>query len=137
MDVLLGVCMVVGTLAVVTVALMTVRAVRHFETVTDEFRKTAEAARTSLAEAERVTRQVHDLTLGMEEVLPPLQRSAMRIEELTERAVELSDSVLDEVRRPLETTMSLIRGFRAGTRTLVGALSRPRIRTASNGRGHE
>jgi len=133
MDVLLAVCMIIGTLAIASIALMVMRAVSHFETVADEFKKTAEAARTSMAEAERVTRQLLDLTISLEEVVPPLQRSAMRVEELTERATELSNAVLDEVRQPLETTMSLIRGFRAGTRSLVGALSRPRTRRETNG----
>jgi uncharacterized protein YoxC len=136
MDMLLPVCMIIVTVAIATIAIMVMRAVRHLETATDEFKKTTEAARLYLTEAERVTREMHDLTLGLQEVLAPLQRSAMRVEELTERATELSYGVLDEVRRPLETAMSLIRGVSAGTRSLVGALSRSRA--DSNGRdGHE
>jgi hypothetical protein len=79
-----------------------------------------------MGEVDRVTRQLHDLTAGLEGVVEPLRRSALRVERLAGRATDLSGAVLDEVRRPLETTMSFFRGVEAGTRSLVGALTRPR-----------
>jgi gas vesicle protein/uncharacterized protein YoxC len=134
MDVLLAVCMIVGTLAIVTIAFFALRAVRHLESVSDEFKRTAEAARVSMSEMNGVTRQLHELTLSLEGVVTPLQRSALRVERLADRATDLSTSVLEEVARPLETTMSFIRGVQAGTRSLVGALRRPRFgRTQTGG----
>lgn len=126
MDVLLAICVIVGTLATTTIALMMVKAVRKFDSVTDELHRTAEAARTSLAGAERVTRHLVDLTAGLHEVVPPLRRSAMAVEELTGRATQMSHTLLDEVGRPLGTTIALIKGLQAGTRSLVGALTHRR-----------
>src|SRR5262245_29391166 len=131
MDVLLAICMIVGTLAITTIAVVMVRAVRHFDSATQEFRRTAEAARSSLADAQQATRQLVD-------VATPLKRSALAVEELTGRVMEISHSVLDEVHRPLDTTIALIHGLRAGTRSLVGALTHRRNGLHANREGdHE
>ena len=138
MDALLAICMVVGTLAITTIAVMMIRVVRHFDSATDELRRTAEAARSSLAGAQQASRQLVDLADGLRDVAPPLRRSAAAVEELTGRVMEMSHSVLDEVYRPLDTTISLIHGLRAGTRSLVGALTHRRNGLHANKEGgHE
>jgi len=138
MDALVAICLIVGTLAITTIAWMMIRAVKHFDTAAGEFRRTAEAARTSLADAQQASRQLVDLAAGLREVAPPLKRSAMAVEALTGRVMEMSYSVLNEVHRPLDTTISLIHGLRAGTRSLVGALMHHRNGLHANREGgHE
>jgi len=135
MDALLAICMVVGTLAITTIAVMMIRAVKHFDSAIDELRRTAEAARSSIAGARQATGQFVDLANGLRDVAAPLKRSAMAVEELTGRVAEMSHSVLDEVHRPLDTTIALIHGLRAGTRSLVGALTHHRNGLRANREG--
>jgi len=137
MNVLLAVCLIVGALAMVVMAIMVIRAVRHFESLSADLKRTAEAARVSMSEVDRVTGQLQEMTASLKDVVSPLKRSALRVEKLADRATDLSAAVLDEVARPLETTMSFIRGVRAGTRSLVSSLRRPRIRNAYWRDGHE
>ena len=138
MDALLAICVIVGTLAITTIAVMMIRAVQHFDSVIHELHRTAEAARSSLADAQQASRQLVDLAAGLRDVAAPLKRSAMAVEDLTGRVTEMSHSVLDEVHRPLDTTIALIHGLRAGTRSLVGALTHHRNGLHANREGdHE
>lgn len=133
MTVLLAVCAVVVTVAIVALAIATVRAMNRFENTAQEIQKTAELLRGTIAHSEAVMREVHELADSFGTVVPPLRRAADGIEQLSNRAVGISHSVLNEVEAPVRTTMALINGFRTGTRSLIGALTRRAQHTHTNG----
>jgi hypothetical protein len=126
MTVLLAVCAVVVTVAIAITAVVTMRAIRRFE-------KTAEILRGAIAHSEAVIHEVHELTDSLGSVVTPLRRAAGGVEQLSDRAVRISSAVLDEIERPVRTTLALINGVRTGTRSLVGALTRRAQHTQSNG----
>ena len=75
MDALVAICLIVGTLAITTIAWMMIRAVKQFDTAAGEFRRTAEA---------RGHRSpMHSRQAGNSSILPPdcgmwLRRSSVR-----------------------------------------------------------
>lgn len=133
MTVLLAVCAVVVTVAIAALAIATVRAMNRFENTAQEIQKTSEMLRGTIAQAEGVIREVHELADSFGSVVPPLRRAADGIEQLSNRAVGISSTVLNEIETPVRTTMALINGVRTGTRSLVSALTRRAQHTHSNG----
>lgn len=133
MSVLLATCAVVVTLAIAAIAIATIRAMRRFEETADEFQRTAEAIRASVVEAEAVTRQIQELAGALEGVVPPLKQAAHRFADLSDRAVSMSNVVLNQVEGPIRNTAALITGVRSGTRSLLSALTRRTSSSNSNG----
>lgn len=136
MSPLVQLCVVVATLAVVVIAIASIRAVMRFEAATHEFTRTAETVRGSVEHADAVTRQLGDLLASMNMAMAPLRHMAARIDEVAERATRASHAVLDEVESPLRNTLAVLAGLRTGTRSLIGALSRRANHMQSNG-GHD
>jgi uncharacterized protein YoxC len=133
MSVLLAVCAVVITIAFTIIAVALIRTLKGFEEATDAFKKTAAVVRASVEDAATATRQVQELAGSLESVVPPLRRAATRVEELSDRAMRLSNTVLNEVEGPIRTTVAMITGVRAATRSLVGSLTRRPAPSTSNG----
>jgi hypothetical protein len=133
MSPVLEVCAIIVTVAIAVIAIMTIRAMHRFESAAIEFKRTARMVRASVAEAETVTRQVQELAGSIETVVSPLKRAAHRVEELSDRAVGLSNVVLNEVEGPIRNTLALITGVRTGTRSLMGALTRRAGRESNGG----
>ncbi len=122
MSPLLQVCAVIITGAIAVIAIATVRAMSRFEHAIDEFRKTADVARASIAEIDVVTRQIRELAVSVEGVVTPLQRVSARVARLGDRAVDLSDAVLTQIESPIQQTVALVTGVKAGTQTLFQRL---------------
>src|SRR5262249_45007948 len=121
---------VVVTIAIAAIAIGVLRAMRSLEQSLEEFRKTADVARASIAEIDVVTRQIRELTLSMESVVAPLQRTSQRVAAigervafLGERAVRLGDAVLTQIESPIHQTVALMTGVRTGTQTLWSRLA--------------
>lgn len=124
MPVLLQVCAVLVTLAVIAVAISVTRAVNRFVLLSDEFSRTNETIRSSVAQAEAMTRQLRELVNEVQSIVPPIKRVADRVGEIGERTVGLTNAILSEVENPVRNTLALITGVRTGTRSLLGALAR-------------
>lgn len=130
MSPLLTLCAVVVTLSVAAIAVAVLRAMRSLEQSLDEFRKTADVARASIAEIDVVTRQIRELAVSMETVVAPLKRTSQRfagigerVALLGDRAVRLGDAVLTQIESPIHQTVALMTGVRAGTQTLWSRLA--------------
>jgi uncharacterized protein YoxC len=124
MTVLLGLCAVVVTLAIAAIAIATIRAVRHLSEAANEFKSTSEAVRISIRDADVMIRQLQELSAQLETLVSPLKRAVNRVEQVGDRAVRLSNVVLNEVEGPIRNTLALITGVRTGARSLMSALSR-------------
>ncbi len=137
MTMLLSLCAVVVTLAVVAIAIATIRAVRHLEATASEFKTTSEAVRVSVREAGAVLRQLQEFSGELETLVPPLKRASARVEQVGDRAVRLSNVILNEVEGPIRNTLALITGVRTGARSLIEALARRSGSPSNGGYGHE
>jgi len=118
MSPLLQICAIIVTVSIAAIAIGVLRAMKSFTEATEEFRKTTDVARASIAEIDVVTRQIRELAQSVEGVVAPLQRASSRVENLTQRAVNLSSAVIDQIESPITQTVALMTGVRTGTRTL-------------------
>ena len=136
MPVLLQVCAVIVTVAIVAIAIATVRAMNRVAKSSEDFNRTAEIVRASLGEFQAVTRQFQGMADSLQGLVPPLKRAAHQLEALGDRAVGLTSAMLNEVEKPIRTTLAVVAGMRTGTRTLVTALRDRWSRSHQNG-GHD
>ena len=137
MPVLLQICAVVFTVAIVAIAVAVTRAMGRVVVASDEFARTAETIRTTAAQAEAMTRQLRELADELKTIVPPIQRVANRFGNLGERAAGITDAVLSEVEAPVRNTLALITGVRTGTRSLLGAITRRMGQPTNGGYPHE
>ena len=133
MPLILQICAVIVTIAVIAVAFALIKALNRFSTASDEITRTAETVRSSVAQAEAMTRQLRELANELESIVPPIQRVARRFGDIGEQAAGITQAVLNEVEAPVRNTMALITGVRTGTRSLLDALARRTGQTHTNG----
>jgi len=110
-----------------------VRALNRLMVTTDELTRTAETIRSSVAQAEAMTRQLRELATDVQSIVPPIQKVADRFGDLGERAADISHALFAEVETPVRNTLALITGIRTGTRTFLSALSHRVGQTHTNG----
>ena len=137
MPMLLQICAVIVTMAMVAIAIATVRAMIHFEKTASEFTKTSKALHDSIAEAQVVIQDVRSMVTSLQSVVPGIRGVVTRFEDLGQRAARLSSSVLDEVEAPVRTATAVARGIRTGTSFLLDRIvqrfGRPSTQALSNG----
>lgn len=119
---LLQICTVVVTIALVALALVTIRAIRRFEETADAFSKTAEGLRVSINQIEAVTQEVRSVVMSLADIAPAIRRTSARFEAVAERTTNLTHVVLDEIERPIHRLVALARGVRSGVSALANRL---------------
>jgi hypothetical protein len=127
MTLLVQVCIVIVTVALVANTIAAIRAMRRAE---DALARTTQA----IDHVEAVTRQVQELVISIQAAIQPVLRTTTRIEEVGERATRVSHALLNEIDPPLRTTLAVLAGVKQGARSLMGALSR-RMHHDVNGGG--
>src|SRR5262245_35142555 len=138
MPVLMQICAVAVTLAIVGIAIATIRAMRRFEVTAHEFSRTAEKVRETVSQAEKVTRQLQDIAVSVQSTLSPVRSAAARLAAVTDRVTEVSNVIVDQVETPVRNTLAVLSGLRSGTRSFLGSLvRRTRSRTSNGGYPHE
>jgi hypothetical protein len=138
MPVLMQICAVAVTLAIVGIAIATIRAMRRFEVTSHEFSRTAEKVRETVAQAEMVTRQLQDIAVSVQSTLTPVRNAAHRLAAVADRVTEVSNVIVDQVETPVRNTLAVLTGLRTGTRSLLGSLARRvGIRHSNGGYPHE
>jgi len=138
MPVLLQICAVIVTTALVAIAVVTVRTMLRFEKAAEEFTETTVLIRDSIDQFQSVTRETHELIESLSDIVPSVRRTASRLEMIGERTARLSSAVLEEVETPIRTAVAVARGVRAGTSRLVERLTqRFAHRSADHNGGYE
>jgi uncharacterized protein YoxC len=135
MPVFLQICAGVVTMAIVAIAIATIRALVRFERVAETLTETADVARRSISEAREVTHEAHELVAALADAGDRVKATVNRFSELGDRVATLSRSVVDEVEWPVREAVAVARGVRATATTLIERLSHRvnRRLTATNG----
>lgn len=140
MSLLLQICAVVVTIALVAVAIVSIRAMRRFEKAADEFSKTAEMARQTITELQGITQEVQSFAATLGRIAPRLRRIATGFGDIGNRASNLSTTLFQEVGAPVLAAITVVRTMRSGTARFFRVMTRrpSRDRTLTNGGvGHE
>ena len=133
MPVLIQVCIVAGTLALVAVAVALVRAI-------GQLRATAAQLERTMARLDQAIPEVERTVVEARGVLDSLGKVASRADALSAefattggRLARASSLIMDEVVDPATKIAALVRGVRAGATTLVGSfLKRGGVAPAPN-----
>ena len=134
MPLLLQICVVIVTTALVAIAFATIRAVRRFEGAAEQFSQMADAIEKSVVGVQDVTREMHEVVSSLGEVAPRVHRIVARFETVGDRAAHLSESLLDQVEAPVRNAVAVAQGVRSGTAFLIDRLiHRRHTRSHSNG----
>ena len=77
MTMLLQTCLVVVTLAIAMIAIVVVRVMGRFEEVAQDYKHTSEVVRDLVADAGAVTRQLQEVAVTIETLVPQLERGCL------------------------------------------------------------
>lgn len=137
MTILMQFCVVVLTLAVVTVMVVALRVMFRIEQLSKQLTTGIEAFRASMEDARQTSSDLRTLLRSVEEVAENVRGVSTRFERIANQVMDLASGVVDEVERPVRRALALVRGVRAGTTALVNHLSHRDAVTASNGRRND
>ncbi len=137
---LLQICAVIVTMALVAITVVTVRAMIRLEKAAADFSKTAEMVRDSIDQLQWITREARGIVATLGEIVPLVHGTVSRFEALGERAARLSSALLEEVETPLRTAAAAARGVRSGTARFFEQLRhrfKSRLSMSNGGFEHE
>src|SRR5437764_1466195 len=113
MLVLVGICVVVATLAVVATAVVAIRALHGLEKVGDEVSKLPAEIHLWIGEARALTGEARETTASLRSVIDPIGRVTERFEILGQRTADVTDALLDEAKQPLRVALAVTDGVRS------------------------
>jgi uncharacterized protein YoxC len=125
----------VASLAVVVIAVATVRTMFCIEKATNQISQLTKEIQQGVGQVNEFTREVRETLASARGVIAPIRRVVDRFETLGQRTADLSATVLEEVEPPLRTAVTVARGMRSVTAYLLERLSHrfTRGRSATNG----
>jgi uncharacterized protein YoxC len=137
MPLLLQICCAIVTMALVVLAIVTVRTLNRFARAADAFNETAPMMRNALVQVDQVVREARELLNAVEQTLTPVRRTLERLESVGDRAADISGALLAEIEGPLQTAVAVSRGVRQGTMFLFSRLARRFDRQAGHNGGQD
>lgn len=138
MPVLMQVCVVIVTMALVLLAFATLRTMRRFEEAAKEVAETADAFQSTVTDLKQTSGEIRELIVSLEEFTTGLKSTAARFEAVGDRAADISNLVLNEIEGPVRRAAGLVRGIKVGTGALFHRWTgRPTATTHANGGNDE
>ena len=114
MPVVLQICAVIVTIAIVAIAAATIRSSNRLVKATDEMKSLSYDVQQWVVQARQVTENAQSILSSVHETVQPLRRVAERFEGIGDRAASLSEAVLTELERPVFNALAFTRGIRSG-----------------------
>lgn len=133
MPVLVQVCIVLSTLALLVFAATSLFAAMQLRKAAKCLDRSAAQIEDAAAEARRVGAKVRDLAGNLQQVAESARSTVRRFEHIGARAATVSGLVLDEVERPVRRMAAMMEGVRTGAGVLMERWSRRSHAAASNG----
>src|SRR5204862_8178249 len=117
------ICAVIVTIAVVAIAAATIRSSNRLVKALEEVSRLAVDLQQWMVQARQVTDNAQEVLGSIRDAVDPVKRMTERFENLGDRAVRLSEAVLDEVETPVRAAVAFTRGVRTGTAYFFDRLS--------------
>ena len=114
MPLVLQICAVVVTLALVSPVWMATRWLRRLDTLTSTIDAGFHEMRETLEDIRGASRRFHELLDVADDTVRSARDGMRRCEQLVDRATALGDVALDEIERPMRQASALWRGLQAG-----------------------
>ena len=119
MTTLLAICLVIVTISIVAMAVTAIRIMSRVRRTSDELTILSQEGRLLIDRVNVLAAEAGEVVGTFRDVAPRARRVIEHIESIGERAVDLSDAVIQEVESPIRTAIAVARGVRFGTRQLV------------------
>src|SRR5687767_2385893 len=123
MPVVVQVCIVVATLGFVALCIATLRAIGRFEKTADRIAETADAVTVALGDVRKIADEAHEVVSLVGDVATRFRGTAEGFNRLGDRALRLSNAVMDEVAAPVGKAAAVMRGVRYGLDRIVSRLT--------------
>ena len=135
MPLLVEICAVVATLAMVAVAVAAIRAMNSVTHARVQFTRLTDEVHQWMVQVNALTLEARETMVSLRDVVAPIRRVADRFEALGERTASLSAAVLGEIEPPVHNAVLLARAVRSGATFLLERLSHRFAygRSATNG----
>jgi hypothetical protein len=102
------------TIALLAIALMAVRVMARLNQTTEELSGLTQAVRESAVEFDLVSHEARALLASLRDCVPPVLRVVGRLDAISQRAANLSSTLLEELEVPVFTAAAMARGVRSG-----------------------
>jgi hypothetical protein len=119
MPALIQICIVLVTIGLLAMALMTFRMMTRFNTAAEELSQLTHAVRESVVQFDLATDEARALVASVRDCVPPVRRVVGRFDMVSERAADLSSTLLEELELPVFTAAAIARGLRSGASHLL------------------
>ena len=123
MPAVVQVAVVLLSLALVALCVFTIRALSRIEKAVDRIGATAEQLGEAITEARGMAHEAHEVLEVMGDAASRIQRVTTRFEGLSERALSVSRTVIEEVAAPVGMAAAVVRGVRSGLRLIASRLT--------------
>ena len=114
MPALVQICIVIVTIGVFAIALMAVRTMTRFNKAIEDLSLLTHQVRGSVVKFDLVTHETEALVAALRECVPPMMRVAGRFDAVSQRAADLSSTLLEAFEIPVLATTAVARGVRSG-----------------------
>jgi len=122
MPALIQICIVIVTIALLAIALMTVRMIDRFNKATEELKHLTQTVRQSAVKFDLVTGEAHGLMASLRDCVPPVLRIVDRFEAVGQRTADLTSTLLEELELPVFAAAAVSRGVKSGARHFLKRL---------------
>lgn len=133
MPAVIQVSIVVLSVALIALCIVTIRALSRFEKAMDRVSATADHLGEAITEARGLTHEAHEVLEVVSDAASRIQRVTTRFEGLSERALSVSRTVLEEVAAPVGMAAAVVRGVRSGLGLIASRLTHAKEAKTNHG----
>ena len=120
MSLIVQMCIVIVTIAVVAMAFVAIRIMLQFKATAKRLEASYSYLQEILEESRETSRKVRELMTTLEQIALTVRGGATRVAQVVNRATVLGAIVLEEVEEPVFKAVVVMRALRAG----IGSLAR-------------
>lgn len=120
MSLIVQLCIVIVTIAVVAMAFVAIRIMLQFKATAKRLEASYSYLQEILEESRETSRKVRELMTTLEQIALTVRGGATRVERVVNRATVLGAIVLEEIEQPVFKAVVVMRALRAG----IGAMAR-------------
>jgi hypothetical protein len=125
MPLIAQVCMVIVTIALVTLAAMSIRLMFQTKALLESAKISLAELPAMIEEFRRTSARADELLAAFTQITGTVRTAASQFEHLTTRTTTLASSILDEVSRPVSRTVRIMRALRSGASHLMDRWTSP------------
>jgi len=121
------------SVALIALCIVTIRTLSRFEKAMDRVGTTADHLGEAITEARVVAHEAHEVLEVVSDAASRIQRVTTRFEGLSERALSVSRTVIEEVAAPVGMAAAVVRGVRSGLGLIASRLTHAKEAKPNNG----